>query len=109
MLIAAPPIRPLAMSGATAAGRKAAAFGEKASTLRFIDTLRVLVLRDWGLLAGKRDKGAGAERAAGKGSKGASGTAFAGGGLDFKVHDNCVIGFNSGQWSDDGDCVPTMV
>jgi hypothetical protein len=28
-------------------------------------------------------------RAAGKGSKGASGTAFAGGGLDFKVHDNC--------------------
>jgi len=28
-------------------------------------------------------------RAAGKGSKGSSGTAFAGGGLDFKVHDNC--------------------
>ena|GEM_PF-1477674 len=28
-------------------------------------------------------------RAAGKGSKGKSGTAFAGGGLDFKVHDNC--------------------
>jgi DNA polymerase-3 subunit delta len=41
------------------------AFGEKASTLPFIDALRVLVLRDWGLLAGKRDKGAGAERAAG--------------------------------------------
>ena len=28
-------------------------------------------------------------RAAGKGSKGASGKAFEGGGLDFKVHDNC--------------------
>jgi hypothetical protein len=28
-------------------------------------------------------------RAAGKGSKGASGVKFAGGGLDFKVHDNC--------------------
>jgi hypothetical protein len=28
-------------------------------------------------------------RAAGKGSRGASGKAFAGGGLDFKVHDNC--------------------
>ena len=41
------------------------AFGEKASTLPFIDAQRVLVLRDWGLLAGKRDKGAGAERAAG--------------------------------------------
>jgi DNA polymerase III subunit delta len=41
------------------------AFGEKASTLPFIDPVRVLVLRDWGLLAGKRDKGAGAERAAG--------------------------------------------
>jgi DNA polymerase III subunit delta len=41
------------------------AFGEKASTLPFIDAVRVLVLRDWGLLAGKRDKGAGAERAAG--------------------------------------------
>src|SRR2546428_3960200 len=40
------------------------AFAEKAGTLPFIDTLRVLVLRDWGLLAGKRDKGAGAERAA---------------------------------------------
>lgn len=41
------------------------AFGEKVSTLPFIDAVRVLVLRDWGLLAGKRDKGAGAERAAG--------------------------------------------
>jgi DNA polymerase III subunit delta len=39
-------------------------FAEKAGTLPFIDALRVLVLRDWGLLAGKRDKGAGAERAA---------------------------------------------
>jgi DNA polymerase-3 subunit delta len=41
------------------------AFAEKAGTLPFIDGSRVLVLRDWGLLAGKRDKGAGAERAAG--------------------------------------------
>lgn len=41
------------------------AFAEKAGTLPFIDSSRVLVLRDWGLLAGKRDKGAGAERAAG--------------------------------------------
>ena len=40
------------------------AFAEKAGTLPFIDAMRVLVLRDWGLLAGKRDKGAGAERAA---------------------------------------------
>src|SRR5207302_821384 len=40
------------------------AFAEKAGTLPFIDALRVLVVRDWGLLAGKRDKGAGAERAA---------------------------------------------
>jgi DNA polymerase-3 subunit delta len=40
------------------------AAAEKAGTLPFIDALRVLVLRDWGLLAGKRDKGAGAERAA---------------------------------------------
>ena len=39
------------------------AFAEKAGTLPFIDARRVLVLRDWGLLAGKRDKGAGAERA----------------------------------------------
>ena len=39
-------------------------FAEKAGTLPFIDALRVLVLRDWGLLTGKRDKGAGAERAA---------------------------------------------
>jgi DNA polymerase III subunit delta len=39
-------------------------FAEKAGTLPFIDALRVLVLRDWGLLAGKRDKGAGPERAA---------------------------------------------
>src|ERR1700674_1065239 len=40
------------------------AFAEKAGTLPFIDPLRVLVLRDWGLLTGKKDKGAGAERAA---------------------------------------------
>ena len=40
------------------------AFAEKAGTLPFIDTTRVLVLRDWGLLAGKRERGAGAERAA---------------------------------------------
>jgi DNA polymerase III subunit delta len=40
------------------------AFAEKAGTLPFIDISRVLVLRDWGLLAGKRDKGANAERAA---------------------------------------------
>jgi len=46
-------------------GLSADGFGEKASTLPFIDARRVLVLRDWGLLAGKRDKGAGAERAAG--------------------------------------------
>src|SRR5205807_6683260 len=39
------------------------AFAEKAGTLPFIDALRVLVLRDWGLLAGKREKGAGPERA----------------------------------------------
>jgi DNA polymerase-3 subunit delta len=39
-------------------------FAEKAGTLPFIDTTRVLVLRDWGLLAGKREKGAGPERAA---------------------------------------------
>src|SRR5437763_6027828 len=39
-------------------------FAEKAGTLPFIDAARVLVLRDWGLLAGKRDKGAGPERAA---------------------------------------------
>ncbi len=45
-------------------GLSADAFAEKASTLPFIDAVRVLVLRDWGLLAGKRDKGAGAERAA---------------------------------------------
>jgi DNA polymerase III subunit delta len=40
------------------------AFAEKAGTLPFIDSVRLLVLRDWGLLAGKRDKGAGPERAA---------------------------------------------
>src|SRR5436190_14820014 len=45
-------------------GLSADAFAEKAGTLPFIDAARVLVLRDWGLLAGKRDKGAGAERAA---------------------------------------------
>ena len=40
------------------------AFAEKAGTVPFIDPIRVLVLRDWGLLGGKRDKGANAERAA---------------------------------------------
>ena len=40
------------------------AFAEKAGTLPFIDASRVLVLRDWGLLSGKRDKGTAAERAA---------------------------------------------
>jgi DNA polymerase-3 subunit delta len=40
------------------------AFAEKAGTLPFIDSQRVLVLRDWGLLAGKRDKGTASERAA---------------------------------------------
>jgi DNA polymerase III subunit delta len=40
------------------------AFAEKAGTLPFIDPIRILVLRDWGLLGGKRDKGAGPERAA---------------------------------------------
>jgi DNA polymerase III subunit delta len=40
------------------------AFAEKATTLPFVDALRVLVLRDWGLLAGKRDKGAEPDRAA---------------------------------------------
>lgn len=40
------------------------AFAEKAGTLPFIDSSRIVVLRDWGFLAGKRDKGAGAERAA---------------------------------------------
>jgi DNA polymerase III subunit delta len=40
------------------------AIAEKAGTLPFIDPMRVLVLRDWGLLSGKRDKGANAERAA---------------------------------------------
>ena len=40
------------------------AFAEKAGTLPFIDPSRVLVLRDWGLLGGKRDKGGAAERAA---------------------------------------------
>jgi DNA polymerase-3 subunit delta len=40
------------------------AAAEKAGTLPFIDALRILVLRDWGLLTGKRDKGTGAERAA---------------------------------------------
>ena len=40
------------------------AFAEKAGTLPFIDTVRLVVLRDWGLLAGKRDKGTGPERAA---------------------------------------------
>jgi DNA polymerase III subunit delta len=39
-------------------------FAEKAGTLPFIDTTRVLVLRDWGLMAGKRERGAGPERAA---------------------------------------------
>ncbi len=40
------------------------AFAEKALTLPFLDARRVLVLREWGLLAGKREKGGGAERAA---------------------------------------------
>lgn len=40
------------------------AFADKAGTLPFIDPLRILVLRDWGLLAGKREKGADAGRAA---------------------------------------------
>src|SRR2546421_9205602 len=40
------------------------AAAEKAGTLPFIDALTVLVLRDWGLLTGKRDKGSGPERAA---------------------------------------------
>ena len=40
-------------------------FAEKASTLPFIDATRVLVLRDWGILAGKREKGGNADRAAG--------------------------------------------
>lgn len=40
------------------------AFAEKAGTLPFIDPMRVLVLRDWGLLGGKRDKGTNSERAA---------------------------------------------
>jgi DNA polymerase-3 subunit delta len=42
----------------------AEAFAEKAGTLPFIDPLRVLVLRDWGYLAGRREKGSAAERAA---------------------------------------------
>lgn len=42
----------------------AEAFAEKAGTLPFIDATRVLVLRDWGFLGGRREKGAGAERAA---------------------------------------------
>ena len=40
------------------------AFAEKAGTLPFIDSMRVLVLRDWGLLGGKRDRGTNSERAA---------------------------------------------
>lgn len=40
------------------------AFVEMAGTLPFIDTRRVLVLRDWNLLTGKRPKGGDVERAA---------------------------------------------
>ena len=40
------------------------AFAQLLSTLPFIDTTRVLVLRELGLLSGKREKGGGAERAA---------------------------------------------
>lgn len=40
------------------------AFAEKLSTLPFIDATRVLVLRELGLLSGKREKGGAAERAA---------------------------------------------
>jgi DNA polymerase-3 subunit delta len=39
-------------------------FADKAATLPFIDSLRVLVLRDWGLLSGKKVKGGEVERAA---------------------------------------------
>jgi DNA polymerase-3 subunit delta len=39
-------------------------FADKAATLPFIDSMRLLVLRDWGLLSGKRVKGGDAERAA---------------------------------------------
>ncbi|HYM96406.1 MAG TPA: DNA polymerase III subunit delta [Candidatus Sulfotelmatobacter sp.] len=40
------------------------ALADKLSTLPFIDATRVLVLRDLGLLSGKREKGGAAERAA---------------------------------------------
>ena len=40
------------------------AFAEKAGTLPFLDEARVLVLRDWGLLGGKREKATAVERAA---------------------------------------------
>ena len=40
------------------------AFAQLLSTLPFIDATRVLVLRELGLLSGKREKGGGAERAA---------------------------------------------
>jgi DNA polymerase-3 subunit delta len=39
-------------------------FADRAATLPFIDAERVLVLRDWGALSGKREKGGAAERAA---------------------------------------------
>lgn len=40
------------------------AFAQAVSTLPFLDARRVLVLRDWGLLSGKRDRGGAADRAA---------------------------------------------
>jgi DNA polymerase-3 subunit delta len=40
------------------------AFSEAVSILPFLDAGRVLVLRDWGVLSGKRDRGGAAERAA---------------------------------------------
>src|SRR5918911_903763 len=39
-------------------------FAEKVGTLPFIDPVRIVVLRDLGLLSGKREKGGQAERAA---------------------------------------------
>jgi DNA polymerase-3 subunit delta len=42
----------------------AEAFSEAVLTLPFLDAQRVLVLRDWGLLSGKRDRGGAADRAA---------------------------------------------
>ena len=39
-------------------------FADRAATLPFIDAERIVVLRDWGALSGKREKGGAAERAA---------------------------------------------